>query len=97
MVHSILRHAGPGSWSVSGGWAAEEALGQLGWLVEVHLEVGSCGDPVASTIVGVTGDLPRVVRWCARLSLRSVVPGSAGPGRQRPGRRARSGDAVREA
>jgi tRNA threonylcarbamoyl adenosine modification protein (Sua5/YciO/YrdC/YwlC family) len=56
---------------------AAEAHDQLEWLVEVYLEAGSCGDPVASTIVDVTGEVPRVLRDGAIGidQLRAVVPG----------------------
>ncbi|TQS44141.1 L-threonylcarbamoyladenylate synthase [Cryptosporangium phraense] len=55
---------------------AKEARDQLGWLVEVYLEAGSSGDPVASTIVDVTGEVPRVLRQGALdlAMLRKVVP-----------------------
>jgi L-threonylcarbamoyladenylate synthase len=55
---------------------AEEAWDQLGWLVEVYLEAGSIGVPVASTIIDVTGEVPRVLRQGALdlATLRSVVP-----------------------
>jgi L-threonylcarbamoyladenylate synthase len=55
---------------------AEQAWDQLGWLVEVYLEAGSIGAPVASTIVDVTGEVPRVLRQGALdlATLRSVVP-----------------------
>lgn len=60
---------------------AEQARGQLGWLVEVYLEAGDCGDPVASTIVDVTGDVPRVLRAGAVTldQLRDVVPDIEAP------------------
>jgi L-threonylcarbamoyladenylate synthase len=55
---------------------ADEAWDQLGWLVEVYLEAGSIGEPVASTIIDVTGVVPRVLRQGALdlARLRSVVP-----------------------
>jgi len=78
----VLEATGPmavSSANVSGqppATTAEEARDQLGWLVEVYLEAGSCGDPVASTIVDVTGEVPRVLRQGALdlATLRSVVP-----------------------
>ena len=41
---------------------AAEAARQLGTAVQVYLDGGSCGDPVPSTIVDLTGDAPRVLR-----------------------------------
>ena len=41
---------------------AEEAREQLGYSVRVYLEAGPCPDPVPSTIVDVTGEVPRVLR-----------------------------------
>jgi L-threonylcarbamoyladenylate synthase len=41
---------------------AAEAREQLGYAVSVYLEAGPCPDPVASTIVDVTGERPRVLR-----------------------------------
>ncbi len=41
---------------------AAEAERQLGVTVAVYLEAGSSGDPVASTIVDLTGERPRVRR-----------------------------------
>jgi L-threonylcarbamoyladenylate synthase len=41
---------------------AAVAREQLGWSVEVYLEAGDSGDPVPSTIVDLTGDVPRVLR-----------------------------------
>ena len=78
----VLEATGPmavSSANVSGqppATTAEEARDQLGWLVEVYLEAGSCGDPVASTIVDVTGEVPRVLRQGALdlATLREVVP-----------------------
>ena len=55
---------------------AEEARDQLGYSVSVYLEAGPCPDPVASTIVSVVGDTPRVLRAGAIEfeKLREVVP-----------------------
>lgn len=39
-----------------------EAARQLGTAVQVYLDGGACGEPVPSTIVDLTGDLPRVLR-----------------------------------
>jgi len=40
----------------------DEAVEQLGEAVSIYLDGGPAGDPVASTIVDVTGDAPRVLR-----------------------------------
>jgi tRNA threonylcarbamoyl adenosine modification protein (Sua5/YciO/YrdC/YwlC family) len=55
---------------------AEEARDQLGYSVRVYLEAGPCPDPVPSTIVDVTGEVPRVLRKGAIPieKLRDVVP-----------------------
>jgi tRNA threonylcarbamoyl adenosine modification protein (Sua5/YciO/YrdC/YwlC family) len=55
---------------------AEEAQEQLGYAVRVYLEAGPCPDPVPSTIVDVTGAVPRVLREGAipLEKLRDVVP-----------------------
>jgi tRNA threonylcarbamoyl adenosine modification protein (Sua5/YciO/YrdC/YwlC family) len=55
---------------------AEEAREQLGYSVSVYLEAGECADRTPSTIVDVTGEVPRLLRPGA-LSverLREVVP-----------------------
>lgn len=54
----------------------DEAVEQLGEAVSVYLDGGPCGDPVASTIVDVTGAVPRVRRLGAvgLDLLREVVP-----------------------
>jgi tRNA threonylcarbamoyl adenosine modification protein (Sua5/YciO/YrdC/YwlC family) len=41
---------------------AAAAREQLGWAVQVYLDAGDSGDPVPSTIVDLTGDVPRVLR-----------------------------------
>lgn len=41
---------------------AEQARDQLEYAVRIYLEAGECPDPVPSTIVDVTGDVPRVLR-----------------------------------
>ena len=41
---------------------ADEAVDQLGDSVAVYLDGGPAGEPVPSTIVDVTGDVPRVLR-----------------------------------
>ncbi len=55
---------------------AEQARDQLGYAVRSYLEAGPCPDPVPSTIVDVTGDVPRVLRDGAvpLEKLRDVVP-----------------------
>jgi L-threonylcarbamoyladenylate synthase len=59
---------------------AEEAREQLGYSVRAYLEAGPCPDPVPSTIVDVTGDVPRVLRDGAipLEKLRDVVPDIVG-------------------
>ena len=64
----LLRDVGPmavSSANISGSPApatAEGAREQLGSSVQVYLDGGDSGDPVASTIVDLTGDEPRVLR-----------------------------------
>jgi tRNA threonylcarbamoyl adenosine modification protein (Sua5/YciO/YrdC/YwlC family) len=64
----LLRDVGPmavSSANVSGrppATTAAEAVGQLGDRVGVYLDGGPSGEPVASTIVDLTGDTPRVLR-----------------------------------
>jgi len=41
---------------------AAEAREQLGYAVSVYLEAGACPDPVASTIIDMTGERPRILR-----------------------------------
>ena len=55
---------------------AEEAREQLEYSVRVYLEAGPAPDPVPSTIVDVTGDVPRILRAGAipLEKLRDVVP-----------------------
>jgi tRNA threonylcarbamoyl adenosine modification protein (Sua5/YciO/YrdC/YwlC family) len=55
---------------------AAQARDQLGYSVRVYLEAGPAPDPVPSTIVDVTGDVPRVLRDGALPieKLRDVVP-----------------------
>jgi L-threonylcarbamoyladenylate synthase len=59
---------------------AEEARDQLGYAVRVYLEAGPSPDLVPSTIVDVTGDVPRVLREGAvpLEKLRDVVPDLVG-------------------
>ncbi len=78
----VLRHTGPlavSSANVSGSppaSSAAQAQEQLGGAVDVYLEAGSSGEPVASTIVDVTGNRPRLLRAGAVSvnALREVVP-----------------------
>jgi tRNA threonylcarbamoyl adenosine modification protein (Sua5/YciO/YrdC/YwlC family) len=55
---------------------AEEAREQLEYSVRVYLEAGEAADPAPSTIVDVTGEVPRVLRNGAVPfeKLRDVVP-----------------------
>jgi tRNA threonylcarbamoyl adenosine modification protein (Sua5/YciO/YrdC/YwlC family) len=55
---------------------AEEAREQLGYAVNVYLEAGECPDRVASTIVDLTSERPRLLRAGAIPieKLREVVP-----------------------
>ena len=55
---------------------AEEALDQLGDGVSIYLEAGTCGDPIPSTIVDLTREVPKIVRLGAidLDTLRSVCP-----------------------
>lgn len=64
----LLREVGPmavSSANISGqppASTAGEALEQLGESVSVYLDGGPSGDPVASTVVDLTGTRPRVLR-----------------------------------
>jgi tRNA threonylcarbamoyl adenosine modification protein (Sua5/YciO/YrdC/YwlC family) len=55
---------------------AETAILQLGDSVAVYLNGGACADPVPSSIVDLTGDVPRLLRAGAidAETLRTVVP-----------------------
>ncbi|MFC8848908.1 MULTISPECIES: L-threonylcarbamoyladenylate synthase [unclassified Micromonospora] len=55
---------------------AEAAREQLGYAVRAYLEAGACPDPVPSTIVDLTGEVPTLVRAGAipLEQLRDVVP-----------------------
>jgi L-threonylcarbamoyladenylate synthase len=55
---------------------AAEAARQLGTAVAVYLDGGSSGEPVASTILDLTGEVPRIVRQGAvtLAELRTVLP-----------------------
>ncbi|WP_281893049.1 L-threonylcarbamoyladenylate synthase [Phytohabitans aurantiacus] len=60
---------------------AAEAQEQLGYAVRLYLEAGECPDPVPSTIVDLTGEVPKVLRDGAvpLEKLRDVVPDIIGP------------------
>jgi tRNA threonylcarbamoyl adenosine modification protein (Sua5/YciO/YrdC/YwlC family) len=78
----VLREVGPMAVTTAnkvGGAApatAEEAREQLEYSVRVYLEAGPAADPAPSTIIDVTGDVPRVLRAGAipLEKLRDVVP-----------------------
>ena len=78
----VLRETGPmavASANKAGQAAAltaEEARDQLGYSVRAYLEAGPCPDPVPSTIVDLTGEVPRVLRLGAigLDKLRDVAP-----------------------
>mgnify|MGYP003325151847 CR=1 FL=1 len=78
----VLRSTGPMAVSSanrsgsSPATTAEEALEQLGESVSIYLEAGPSGDAVPSTIVDLTGAVPRVVRQGAIDvdTLRTVCP-----------------------
>jgi tRNA threonylcarbamoyl adenosine modification protein (Sua5/YciO/YrdC/YwlC family) len=55
---------------------AAEAREQLGYAVSVYLEAGACPDPVASTIIDMTTERPRILRAGAIPieKLRDVLP-----------------------
>ena len=64
----LLRDVGPmavSSAHVSGqppASTAAQAQGQLGDSVAVYLDGGTSGEPIASTIVDLTADAPRILR-----------------------------------
>jgi tRNA threonylcarbamoyl adenosine modification protein (Sua5/YciO/YrdC/YwlC family) len=57
---------------------AKDAQEQLGYAVSIYLDGGPCADSTASTIVDVTGDVPRLLRAGAISidKLRTVAPGT---------------------
>lgn len=61
---------------------ADDAQEQLGYPVAVYLDGGPCPDPQPSTIVDVSGDVPRLLRPGAVTleQLREVVPELTAPG-----------------
>jgi L-threonylcarbamoyladenylate synthase len=84
----VLRETGPMAVSSANkhgeptAMTAEDAREQLGYSVSVYLEGGPSENTAPSTIVDVTGDLPRVLRAGAISldELRMVAPGMLGPG-----------------
>ncbi len=78
----VLRETGPMAVSSANktgqpaALTAEEARDQLGYAVRVYLEAGACPDPAPSTIVDLTGAVPRLLREGAipLEKLRDVVP-----------------------
>jgi tRNA threonylcarbamoyl adenosine modification protein (Sua5/YciO/YrdC/YwlC family) len=84
----VLRETGPMAVSSANkhgqptAMTADEAREQLGYAVSVYLEGGPSESTASSTIVDVTGDVPRVLRAGAISldELRTVAPGMLGPG-----------------
>ncbi|BCJ66740.1 L-threonylcarbamoyladenylate synthase [Polymorphospora rubra] len=82
----VLRETGPmavSSANKSGqppAETAEQARDQLGYAVRAYLEAGQCPEPVPSTIVDVTGEVPRLLREGAipLEKLREVLPDLVG-------------------
>jgi tRNA threonylcarbamoyl adenosine modification protein (Sua5/YciO/YrdC/YwlC family) len=75
-VSSANKHGQPTATSAS------DARDQLGYSVSVYLEGGRSADSAPSTIVDVTGDVPRVLRAGAITleDLRKVAPATLGVG-----------------
>lgn len=69
-VSSANKHGSPAATTVG------DAQGQLGGAVSVYLDGGPCADNVPSTIVDLTGSVPRVLRSGVVTAdqLRKVVP-----------------------
>lgn len=69
-VSSANKHGRPAATT------ADDAREQFGAAVSVYLDAGSCADSVPSTIVDLTGSVPRVLRSGAVTAdqLRKVVP-----------------------
>jgi tRNA threonylcarbamoyl adenosine modification protein (Sua5/YciO/YrdC/YwlC family) len=86
----VLRETGPMAVSSANkhgqptATTAQEARDQLGYAVSVYLDGGECTDTTPSTIVDVTGDLPRLLRAGAIPieKLRDVAPGILDVGEQ---------------
>ncbi|MEU4568162.1 L-threonylcarbamoyladenylate synthase [Micromonospora sp. NPDC023956] len=78
----VLRETGPMAVSSANktgqpaALTAEQARDQLAYAVRCYLEAGPCPDPVPSTIIDLTGEVPQVVREGAisLTELRDVVP-----------------------
>src|SRR5256884_4956254 len=70
-VSSANRHGQPSAIN------ADEAEQQLGEAVSIYLDAGPCADNVPSTILDLTGVIPKVLRPTA-LSLRRLRAGSSG-------------------
>ena len=78
----VLREVGPMAVSSANktgqpaATTAEEAREQLEYAVRIYLEAGAAADPAPSSIVDVTGDVPRILRAGAipLEKLRDVVP-----------------------
>lgn len=70
-VSSANKHGQPAATT------AQDARDQLGYSVSVYLDGGACADATPSTIVDITGDLPRLLRAGAvgLDELRKVAPG----------------------
>lgn len=71
-VTSANKHGQPSAMNVT------DAREQLGYAVSVYLDGGPCADSMASTIVDLTGDVPRLLRAGAISleRLRTVAPGT---------------------
>jgi tRNA threonylcarbamoyl adenosine modification protein (Sua5/YciO/YrdC/YwlC family) len=78
----VLRETGPMAVSSANlhgqpaATTADQARDQLGYKVSVYLEAGECPDPVPSTIVDMTKEIPVILRDGAVSlhDLRSVIP-----------------------
>lgn len=78
----VLRETGPMAVSAANKigspapLTAEEACDQLAYSVRIYLEAGAAPDPAPSTVVDVTGEVPRVMREGAISweKLRAVTP-----------------------
>ncbi|MGH3714578.1 MAG: L-threonylcarbamoyladenylate synthase [Micromonosporaceae bacterium] len=83
----VLREAGPMAVSSANrtgqppATTADAAREQLGYSVSIYLEAGECPEPVPSTVVDLTEDVPVVLREGAvpLEKLREVVPDIVGP------------------
>jgi len=86
----VLRETGPMAVSSANkhgqptATTAQEARDQLGYAVSVYLDGGECTDTTPSTIIDVTGDVPRLLRAGAIPieKLRDVAPGLLDVGEQ---------------